>query len=54
MIRGMMIAGLLLAVNSFAYDPLDLETLKRTNSCVECDLSGANLSGMKFKKANLT
>jgi uncharacterized protein YjbI with pentapeptide repeats len=54
MLRAIVTIGLLLSINSYAYNPLDLEKLKRTNSCVECDLSGANLSGMKFTKSNLS
>ena len=31
-----------------AFDPLDVEKLKTTNSCPECDLTGANLSGVRL------
>ena len=54
MLKAITVAASLLCINSFAYDPTDLEQLKRTNNCIECDLSGANLVGMKLIKANLS
>jgi uncharacterized protein YjbI with pentapeptide repeats len=38
----------------FSYDVKDLEKLKTTNVCIECDLTNANLSGYDFSKAKLT
>ena len=42
-----------------AYNEKDLETLKTTNRCVECDLSGADLrraklAGALLERANLS
>jgi uncharacterized protein YjbI with pentapeptide repeats len=44
---------------ALAYSEADLQELKRTGSCVKCDLSGAvlihwNLSGADLSEANLT
>ena len=35
-------------------NPEDLEKLKETNECPECDLSGANLEGAYLEEANLS
>jgi uncharacterized protein YjbI with pentapeptide repeats len=36
-----------------AFDPADLQKLKDTGDCLECDLSGANLRGAYLSGANL-
>ncbi|MDP6278553.1 MAG: pentapeptide repeat-containing protein [Nitrospinota bacterium] len=36
-----------------AWKKADLKKLKTTKSCVECDLSGANLKGLNLTGANL-
>ena len=33
------------ASSASAYDPADLQKLKDTNECVDCDLIGADLQG---------
>ena len=37
-----------------AFDPADLQKLKDENKCVECDLRGADLSGLDLTWANLS
>lgn len=37
-----------------AYDSVALNKLKNTNSCQNCDLSNANLSGLELWSANLS
>ena len=37
-----------------AFDPDDLQKLLETNECPECNLSGANLSGVKLFEARLS
>ena len=39
---------------SFGYDQKDLDKLKKYNSCIHCDLAGANLYGMNLVSANLS
>ena len=39
---------------SFGYDQKDVDKLKKYNSCIHCDLTGANLSGMNLVSANLS
>jgi uncharacterized protein YjbI with pentapeptide repeats len=39
---------------SFGYDQKDVDKLKKYNSCIHCDLAGANLSGMNLVSANLS
>jgi len=36
-----------------AFNSVDLDTLRRTNKCVGCDLKSANLRGAYLKGANL-
>lgn len=38
----------------FSYDASHLQKLKDTNSCIGCDLTNANLSGLSFREANLS
>ena len=38
---------------SHAYEPNDLQRLKTTGSCQQCDLSGANLTNIRLTNANL-
>ena len=38
------VAAALTASGASAFDPEDVQKLKDTNECVECDLSGAFLS----------
>ena len=45
--------ALILPLSVGAYDPEDLEKLKETNECPECDLSGANLKFANLEWANL-
>lgn len=42
-----------LAVPVFAYNAYHLKQLLDTNSCPNCDLSGANLAGANLRGANL-
>lgn len=52
---GMMFILLLLGsgiVHAFNVD--DVEAIKKTNTCVACDLSGADLSGLNLHMANLS
>ena len=37
-----------------AFDPEDLKRLEETNSCIECDLQGANLRRANLKRADLS
>ena len=37
------IVASIFANNASAFDPADVQKLKDTNKCVECDLSSANL-----------
>ena len=39
------VAAVLFASSVSAFDPADLQRLKATNECANCDLSGANLEG---------
>ncbi|MDA9250029.1 pentapeptide repeat-containing protein [bacterium] len=48
------IAATMFASNASAFDPDDLQKLKDTNTCWECDLSGADLSGADLSGANLS
>jgi uncharacterized protein YjbI with pentapeptide repeats len=51
-------AGVCLSSNykkcAFAVDPADLQKLKDTNKCVECDLSGADLMEANLSGADLS
>ena len=38
----------------YGADPADLQKLKDTNKCVECDLSGADLLEANLEGANLS
>ena len=40
--------------NSYAYDLSSIESLRRNNSCVSCDLTNANLQGYDLTGANLS
>ena len=53
------LAATLFAGSASAFDPVDVQKLKDTGKCVECDLSGAdlssaNLSGAHLESANLS
>ena len=39
------VAATMFASSASAFDPDDLQKLLDTNSCTQCDLSGANLFG---------
>jgi Pentapeptide repeats (8 copies) len=39
--------------SSYAFSPSDLQKLKSTGSCQNCDLSGADLANINLNKANL-
>ena len=39
---------------SYGFDNSDLEKLKATGSCKNCDLTGANLEGAYLDQANLS
>ena len=48
---------LLISINSsisYGFDNSDLEKLKATGSCKNCDLTGANLEGAYLDQANLS
>ena len=47
------IAATMFASSASAFDPDDVQKLKDTNECRECDLSGANLNGAKLNGADL-
>ena len=42
-----------MSFNGYAYDENDLQKLLATNSCVKCDLSGADLRKAELSNANL-
>ena len=48
------IAGLLVAFDGWAYNETDLAKLKALSACESCDLSGANLSGADLRKTNFS
>ena len=51
------IAATMFASSASAFDPDDLQKLRDTNKCVECDLSDlseANLWGATMRRANLS
>ena len=48
------IAATIFAGGAFAFDPDDLQKLKDTNECVQCDLRDADLKGADLKGANLS
>ena len=50
----LVLAMTLIAAPALAYKQEDLEKLKATNSCESCDLTGADLVGVKLRDANLT
>ena len=43
----------LLAMPVLGFKEEDLEKLRRTNECIRCDLSGADLRSAKLSRANL-
>ena len=47
------VAATMFASSASAYDPADLQKLKDTNECVNCDLIGADLKGANLSGANL-
>ena len=47
------VAASLLANSASAFDPDDLQKLKDTGNCEECDLRGANLRDADLTSANL-
>ena len=47
------VATLLIASGASAFDPADLQKLKDTNKCVECDLSVADLMEANLEDAIL-
>ena len=47
------VAATMFANSASAFDPDDLQKLKDTNSCVECNLRGADLRDAKLKGADL-
>ena len=53
--RMILVLGLLLLpVQSAAFNPADIERLKTTNECPNCNLTGANLSGASLDHSNLS
>ena len=50
----LILAMTLIVAPALAYKQKDLEKLKATNSCESCDLTGADLVGVKLRDANLT
>ena len=47
------ICALILPLSVGAYEPENLKRLKKTNECLKCDLSYANLRGANLQGANL-
>ena len=47
------VAATLFASSASAYDPDDLQKLKDTKECIQCNLSDANLRGAILLSANL-
>ena len=47
------VAATMFASNASAFDPDDLQELKDTNSCAQCDLRGADLESANFDGADL-
>ncbi len=47
------IAATMFASSASAFDPADLQKLKDTGSCMNCDLVGAYLEGADLRGANL-
>ena len=47
------VAATLFASSASAFDPDDLQKLKDTGDCVECDLEGANLKNARLRFAFL-
>ena len=47
------LAASMFANGASAFNPDDLQKLKDTNSCVQCNLQGANLRGAFLRGANL-
>ena len=47
------IVSLLMPVLGYGFEQADLDTLLRTNECVSCDLTEANLAGKTLTKAKL-
>ena len=48
------VVAALVANGAAAFEPADLQKLKDTGNCVECDLFKAILSGANLSRANLT
>ena len=48
------VVAALVANGAAAFEPADLQKLKDTGNCVECDLFKAILSGANLTRANLT
>ena len=46
--------SLIFSLSLLAYDESDLETLKKTKKCENCDLSNANLSKLDLSSAMLS
>ena len=42
-----------ISFNAYSYDENDLKKLLDTNSCIKCDLSGADLRKVNLTNANL-
>ena len=47
------IAATTFASSASAFDPDDLQKLKDSNECAECNLEGAELLGANLRNANL-
>ena len=47
------VAATMFASSASAYDPADLQKVKDTNECVNCDLIGADLNGANLADAKL-
>ena len=47
------LAASMFANGASAFNPDDLQKLKDTNSCVQCNLQGANLQGVNLQDADL-
>ena len=52
-LTALMVAASLIASSASAFDPDDLQKLKDTGDCMDCDLSNANFRRIDLSNANL-
>ena len=48
------VAATMFASSASAFDPDDLQKLKDTSNCYQCDLAGADLAGADLRGADLS